>query len=452
MRDIFQQAYSNEFDIDFYEIHNKKSGEKNIPPNINLSFGFNDGISINFEIVIINGLIYLVGDKTAYACSCFFSTIHDKLWLQIIAIPKTDRSLKISNSENHQLFLMIEFVATYQENISSHRILNYLNSYKKTYETLGNYSDYYLRRIIKCNTDLTLVDKYILLKDFLLLNPLERTIGNIVEKDSFGDNELYSLIFDSLSKNLYIEYISSKKISVKLNLSESSVQLLNSNSVKEKFNSFSYDEIRNFLEIDYIENELQWNNGSDLLYNVLGINNYKRYMSHSGSTIGIVEYYMEIFGKYGLTEALLKNYYKKLKQNIRTLENDLRYIEGYNIVGSLYNETLLYNLIKSAFPDCRVISQYSPSWLKRQRIDIYIQELNVGVEYNGLQHYQAVEYFGGEMGFEETQKRDSLKRKLCSENDLTLLEVKYNEDINDFIENLRRIYFNKAEYSKSPNI
>lgn len=446
MRDILQQAYSNEFDIDFYEIHKKCSGDKNIPANINLSFGFTDGLSRKFEIVVINGLLYLVGDKTAYACSYFFNTIHDKLWLQIIAIPKRDRSLKISNFENHQLFLMIEFVNTYQENISSHKILNFLNSYKKCYENLDNYSDYYLRRIINSNKDLILIDKYTLLKDFLLLNPLERTIGNIVQKDSFRDNELYSLIFDSLSKNLYIEYISNRKISVKLNLSESSIQLLNSNSVKEKFNSFSYDEIRSFLEIGYIENALQWDNENDLLYNVLGINNYKRwcyyYMNHPGPNpfLGILEYYMQIFGKYGLTEALLKNYYKKLKQNIRTLENDLRYRDGYNIVGSLYNETLLYNLIKSTFPNCKVISQYSPSWLKRQRIDIYIQELNVGVEYNGLQHYQPVEYFGGEKGFEETQKRDSLKRKLCNENDLTLLEIKYNEDITNFIKNLKDSY------------
>jgi DNA-directed RNA polymerase subunit RPC12/RpoP len=47
------------------------------------------------------------------------------------------------------------------------------------------------------------------------------------------------------------------------------------------------------------------------------------------------------------------------------------------------------------------------------------------IEYQGKQHYQSVEWFGGEKALAETQHRDAIKRTYCQTNNIPLLEVHY---------------------------
>ena len=59
--------------------------------------------------------------------------------------------------------------------------------------------------------------------------------------------------------------------------------------------------------------------------------------------------------------------------------------------------------------------------------DFYLLEHNVCIEYQGKQHYQVVDYFGGEKGFEERQRNDAIKKKYCIDNGIQLLEIQYGE-------------------------
>ena len=59
-----------------------------------------------------------------------------------------------------------------------------------------------------------------------------------------------------------------------------------------------------------------------------------------------------------------------------------------------------------------------------------IPSLSVGIEYQGLQHYEPVAIFGGEDKFIETLERDERKRRLCKENGVKLIYWKYDEPIN----------------------
>lgn len=49
------------------------------------------------------------------------------------------------------------------------------------------------------------------------------------------------------------------------------------------------------------------------------------------------------------------------------------------------------------------------------------------IEYNGEQHYRPVEFFGGESQFKKQQKRDEELRQYCLENNIPLIEVKYDQ-------------------------
>ena len=69
--------------------------------------------------------------------------------------------------------------------------------------------------------------------------------------------------------------------------------------------------------------------------------------------------------------------------------------------------------------------------------DFYIPELNICIEYQGKQHYEAIEYFGGEASLLYTQYHDSIKEQYCLSNKITLLCIPYWEDVNEYLnENL----------------
>lgn len=94
-----------------------------------------------------------------------------------------------------------------------------------------------------------------------------------------------------------------------------------------------------------------------------------------------------------------------------------RWISEYN----------LYEIVQSLFPDA--IYQYHSEWLKHQSIDVYIPSIKVGLEYQGIQHYQPIEYFGGKGSFITRVELDARKRKLCLENGVRLIEIKYDQVI-----------------------
>lgn len=58
------------------------------------------------------------------------------------------------------------------------------------------------------------------------------------------------------------------------------------------------------------------------------------------------------------------------------------------------------------------------------------------IEYNGRQHYEPIEFFGGVDGFIEQQERDNLKIKYCKNNNIKLFIIKYDENITERLEEI----------------
>ena len=57
--------------------------------------------------------------------------------------------------------------------------------------------------------------------------------------------------------------------------------------------------------------------------------------------------------------------------------------------------------------------------------DFYIPSLNTIIEYDGRQHYEIVEWFGGLDGFVDTKIRDIVKTLYCKENNIKLIRIPY---------------------------
>jgi hypothetical protein len=70
-------------------------------------------------------------------------------------------------------------------------------------------------------------------------------------------------------------------------------------------------------------------------------------------------------------------------------------------------------------------------------LDCYNSSMGLAVEYNGIQHYKYSPYFHRNKDQFMTQKyRDDMKRRICKEKNIILIEVPYTikvEDIKDFL-------------------
>ncbi|MDG1040429.1 MAG: hypothetical protein P8P00_06110 [Polaribacter sp.] len=70
------------------------------------------------------------------------------------------------------------------------------------------------------------------------------------------------------------------------------------------------------------------------------------------------------------------------------------------------------------------------------KCDFYLPDFNLVIEFNGKQHYEPVELFGGYQGFMETVKRDKIKKKYCQDNGINFQVIHYEENITDRLEKL----------------
>ena len=99
------------------------------------------------------------------------------------------------------------------------------------------------------------------------------------------------------------------------------------------------------------------------------------------------------------------------------------------------HELSLFHAVRGLYPD--TLYQYRPDWLGRQSLDLYIPSLSTAIEYQGVQHYLPVEFFGGEEALCQRRDLDRVKKELCAANSVQLIEWPYSVDPTD--KNVRKM-------------
>ena len=85
---------------------------------------------------------------------------------------------------------------------------------------------------------------------------------------------------------------------------------------------------------------------------------------------------------------------------------------------------IIYNIKKKkTFKGCKS--------KKLLQFDFYLPKYNILIEYDGIQHYKPVGFFGGKKEFKETQMRDNIKNKYCKDNNINLIRIRYDENIEE---------------------
>ena len=73
------------------------------------------------------------------------------------------------------------------------------------------------------------------------------------------------------------------------------------------------------------------------------------------------------------------------------------------------------------------------------RCDFYLTDQNTVIEFNGIQHYQAIDFFGGKSKFKEQVRNDRIKKEYCLENNIGFEIIKYDEKIEDRIKEILKL-------------
>jgi hypothetical protein len=116
----------------------------------------------------------------------------------------------------------------------------------------------------------------------------------------------------------------------------------------------------------------------------------------------------------------------------REAENIVRQEKGVAKIGEKWiNETLLFNYIQVLFPEYTVKREASPDWIGRQRLDIYIPEINLAIEYQGEQHFKAIDIFGGKDALKIAKARDKEKLEKCIANNVNLVYFSYKDNLSE---------------------
>jgi hypothetical protein len=131
---------------------------------------------------------------------------------------------------------------------------------------------------------------------------------------------------------------------------------------------------------------------------------------------------MQSFGY--LDPAVTRTYFREMETRYRAEAGLPARGEGW------VSETHLAHLVAQALPDMEVVREARLGWLCGQRLDIYVPSLALAIEYQGIQHYEPIDLFGGDDGLVHRQEMDARKRAACADARVRLVEWRYDEPIN----------------------
>jgi hypothetical protein len=112
------------------------------------------------------------------------------------------------------------------------------------------------------------------------------------------------------------------------------------------------------------------------------------------------------------------------------IENVTREEFGFRKIGEgNVSETILTKIVSKIFLDDEILKHHRPNWLDGLELDIFIPSRNLGIEYQGQQHFYPIKAWGGKDALEKLRERDQKKRLICAEKGVQLIEIDFTEPL-----------------------
>jgi hypothetical protein len=125
----------------------------------------------------------------------------------------------------------------------------------------------------------------------------------------------------------------------------------------------------------------------------------------------------------------------------RISENELRERLGIPRIGEGWiNETMLVRSLQNYFRGRFEVQHHvRPKYLEGQEYDIYIPQLRLAIEYDGLQHFEPVAHFGGEEGLQRTVARDRKKEAKAKAAGDSIIRVRLGYEFDRLVKEIEKL-------------
>jgi len=92
--------------------------------------------------------------------------------------------------------------------------------------------------------------------------------------------------------------------------------------------------------------------------------------------------------------------------------------KGERLVDSILSQLKIPYEFQKVFDDCGRKNQWLP-------FDFYVPEIKLLIEYDGIQHFEPVKYYGGEKKLVDQRRRDTLKNEYAVSHNMSILRIPY---------------------------
>lgn len=111
----------------------------------------------------------------------------------------------------------------------------------------------------------------------------------------------------------------------------------------------------------------------------------------------------------------------------RVVEERLK--SGLPAIDYYQKENIVFKLLQEIFPNKKIKRRQRGILPNRLELDFYLPEINLAIEYNGIQHYKKVKFFYSSDSFDKRQFNDELKQKYCKKLEIKLIIIRYDEKL-----------------------
>lgn len=102
---------------------------------------------------------------------------------------------------------------------------------------------------------------------------------------------------------------------------------------------------------------------------------------------------------------------------------------GERVISRYLDDNCLNYVRQKKFKDCKYVSHLP--------FDFFLPDLNILIEFDGIQHYKPISQFGGEDEFKKTKIKDGIKNKYCLDNKINLIRISYQDNIEDRLRSIK---------------
>jgi hypothetical protein len=108
--------------------------------------------------------------------------------------------------------------------------------------------------------------------------------------------------------------------------------------------------------------------------------------------------------------------------------------KGERLIQTYLKNNSIEFIRQKTFQDCK--GKSGKKFCRKLPFDFYLPSQNIIIEYDGRQHFEPVEAFGGMDGFEATQLTDQIKNEYCKNNNIKLIRISYKLSDDEVIQYL----------------